>query len=194
MESNGQVYGYARVSSTDQNATMQLEALRGRGCTTIVEEHITGVAAFKPEFEKLMLKLKAGDTLVVWKIDRLGRNVILLGQLVQRLNAMGVNFVSVTESIDTTTPHGKMFFNLMATFAEFERELIRERVLTGVQNAMQNGTRSGRPFGRPKTDEQLLVQTQELIKQTGMPIRRACDQMGVGYMTFFNWKKQNKIG
>lgn len=193
MEPNGQLYGYARVSATDQNTTMQIEALRNRGCTTIVEERITGVAAFKPEFEKLMLKLKTGDTLVVWKIDRLGRNVILLGQLVQRLNAMGVHFVSVTESIDTTSAHGKMFFNLMATFAEFERELIRERVLTGVQNAMQNGTRSGRPFGRPRTDEQLLIQTQELIRQTGMPIRRACEQNGVGYMTFFNWKKQNKI-
>lgn len=189
MEPN-KIYGYARVSTTDQNPEMQKTALAHYGCTTIVEEHISGVADHKPALETLLLKLTSGDTLVVWKLDRLGRSTEVLARTVRILNERNIHFVSLTEKIDTTSIQGRLFFNIMATIAEFERELIRERIILGVRNAMINGTRSGIGFGRPRIPNETFIQTQQLVSE-GLSLRNACAQTGISLVSFTVWRKQN---
>lgn len=189
MESK--LYGYARCSTLEQNTDMQIAALKNRGCAEIAEEHISGAADHKPALETLLLKLKSGDTLIVWKLDRLGRSLESLGRIVRELNERSINFISLTESIDTSTIQGKLFFNIMASVAEFERELIRERVLTGVRNAMANGTKTGVGFGRPRISEATFIETQKLVTNDKYSLKRACETTGISPMSFSTWRRKN---
>jgi DNA invertase Pin-like site-specific DNA recombinase len=184
-------YGYARVSTLEQNLEMQTRALEARGCTEIVVESISGAETTKPQLEKLLLKLAPGDTLVVWKLDRLGRNLIALHGIVSSLGDRNINFVSLTETIDTTTIQGKLFFNFMASIAEFERELIRQRVVAGVQNAMINGTSTGIPFGRPRIPEEKFIEAQRLVVEQRQSIVVAAKNSGLSPASFVNWRKKN---
>ncbi len=139
-ESN--LVGYARVSTDDQNLDLQINALRKAGVPEkqTFKEHISGVASRRPEFQKALKNLREGDTLVVWKLDRLGRSLKELVMLADDFKARGIAFKSLTEHIDTTTAMGNMFFNIMATLAQFERDLISERTKAGLQAARERGT------------------------------------------------------
>ena len=138
-------YGYARVSTVDQNANLQKDALKSSGCEKVVTEQISGASAKRPKLDKLLASLTAGDVLTVWRLDRLGRSLPHLIEVVRDLEAKGANFQSLTEGIDTTTAQGRLMFHLMGALAEFERSLIIERTQAGLKAARKRGVRIGRP-------------------------------------------------
>lgn len=142
------LWGYARVSTVDQNPAAQLDALRGAGVDEehLVVDHASGAKASRPGLDRLVADLSRGDVLLVWKLDRLGRSLAHLVGLIGQLGDMGVQFRCVTQSsIDTTTPQGRMVFAITAAMAEFERDLIRERTAAGLAAARASGKRVGRP-------------------------------------------------
>ena len=130
--------GYARVSTLDQKLELQISGLEKYGCERIFEEK-KSAAKERPELDKMVAQLRKGDVVVVWKLDRLGRSLRHLVNLVGSFKEMGVQFVSLNDNIDTTTSQGRLMFNLFATFAEFERELISERTKAGLANARAHG-------------------------------------------------------
>ena len=133
----GHLLGYARVSTTDQHPQLQVDALTAAGCYRVFTETASGARTDRPFLEHLLDQLRPGDTLVVWKLDRLGRSLRHLVDAITGLVERGVGFRSLQEAIDTTTPGGKLVFHVLAALAEFERDLIRERTAAGV------GCRSG---------------------------------------------------
>jgi DNA invertase Pin-like site-specific DNA recombinase len=136
--------GYARVSTQDQNLELQTTALHKAGCKRIFEDRVSGSRAERPGLAQATESLRGGDTLVVWKLDRLGRSVKHLVDLVGELQQQGVQFKSLTDSIDTGTASGRFFFHVMASLAEMERELIVERTRAGLEVARQLGRKGGR--------------------------------------------------
>jgi DNA invertase Pin-like site-specific DNA recombinase len=135
--------GYARVSRRDQNPQLQIDALDKAGCWPIFEEKVSGVSKTRPIRDEALRQLKAGDRLTVWKLDRLGRSVIDLNDIITDLRRRQVSFRSLTEHIDTSTAQGWLFFQLLAAFAEFERELIIERTVAGKQRMIADGEHPG---------------------------------------------------
>ncbi len=131
--------GYARLSTQDQNLELQREALTRAGCQKVFEDKVSGTRAERPGLAKVLEMLRDSDILVVWKLDRLSRSVKQLVDLVGELHKQGVQFKSLTDSIDTGTPSGRFFFHVMASLAEMERELIVERTRAGLQVARQLG-------------------------------------------------------
>ncbi len=137
--------GYARVSTLEQNAALQHDALSAAGCWRVFTDHASGAKTERPELGKVLEQLRDGDTLVVWRLDRLGRSLRHLIDVVAALSGRGVGFRSVTESIDTTTSGGRLVFHVFGALAQFERELARERTLAGLQAARARGRMGGRP-------------------------------------------------
>ena len=136
--------GYARVSTQDQHPELQLDALRGAGCEQVFQEKLTGKIADRPELAACLRTLRKGDTLVVWKLDRLGRSLKHLVEIIHDLEQRGVAFRSLTESIDTASAGGKLIFHVFGALAEFEHSLIRERTLAGLAAARARGRKGGR--------------------------------------------------
>jgi DNA invertase Pin-like site-specific DNA recombinase len=141
----GHLLGYARVSTTDQHPQLQVDALKVAGCYRVFTETASGARTDRPVLEQLLDQLRPSDTLVVWKLDRLGRSLRHLVDTVTGLADRGVGFCSLQEAIDTTTPGGKLVFHVFAALAEFERDLIRERTSAGLAAARARGRRGGRP-------------------------------------------------
>jgi DNA invertase Pin-like site-specific DNA recombinase len=137
----GHLLGYARVSTTDQQPHLQVDALEQAGCDRVFTETASGTRADRPTLEQLLDQLRPGDTLVVWKLDRLGRSLRHLVYTVSGLAGRGIGFRSLQEAIDTTTPGGKLVFHVFAALAEFERDLIRERTAAGLVAARARGRR-----------------------------------------------------
>ncbi len=150
--------GYARVSKNEQNPGMQTQALRAVGVERIYEERASGGRWDRPELHRLLDTLRPGDVLVVWKLDRLGRSLKDLLVLLERLDGLGVGFRSLTEHVDTTTPAGRMLLQMLGAFAEFEREMVRERTREGLAAARADGRVGGR---RPKLSQS---QRAELVR------------------------------
>lgn len=137
--------GYARVSTVDQNPALQLDALRRAGCERVyTDEGISGATVLRPALQKTIARLKSGDVLVVWKLDRLGRSLSHLIALTSDLAQRGIGFESLSESIATTSAHGKLLLHLLGALAEFERALIAERTRAGIQAAKRRGVQLGR--------------------------------------------------
>lgn len=137
--------GYARVSTIDQNANAQRDALKAAGCDPVIVDQVSGAAVQRPKLNKLLADLKTGDVLTVWRLDRLGRSLPHLIEVVRDLEGKGAHLQSLTEGIDTTTAQGRLTFHLMAALAEFERALIVERTQAGLEAAKKRGVRIGRP-------------------------------------------------
>lgn len=137
--------GYARVSTVDQNPALQLAALEAEGCAPIYTEHVSGAAESRPVLDAALEACRPGDTLCVWKLDRLGRSLLHVLETVEHLRHRDIDFRSITESLDTKTPHGRVLFAITGAFAEFERGLIRERTLAGLKRAKEEGKVLGRP-------------------------------------------------
>lgn len=150
----GDLIGYARVSTWDQSTDLQIEALKAAGCTKIFEETASGTKTDRPEFLKTLEYLRPGDTLVAWRLDRIGRSLSHLVQTIADLEKQGIGFKSVHESIDTTTSTGKLIFHIFAALAEFERNLIVDRTKAGLEAAKARGSKPGR---KPAlTDAQII--------------------------------------
>lgn len=137
--------GYARVSTTDQDPALQHDALSSAGCVRVFTDTASGSKDDRAQLHAALDYLRAGDTLVVWRLDRLGRSLPHLINTIADLEKREVGFRSLTEAIDTTTPGGRLLFGIMAALAEFERQLIRERTMAGLQAAAARGRRGGRP-------------------------------------------------
>jgi DNA invertase Pin-like site-specific DNA recombinase len=146
------IVGYARVSTQDQNAQLQLDALSGAHCEQVFHETATGMLRERPELTACLRTLRAGDALVVWKLDRLARSLKDLVEIIHDLNQKGVGFRSLTESIDTTTPGGRLVFHIFGALAEFEHSLIRERTMAGLAAARARGRKGGRKLALSPTD------------------------------------------
>lgn len=175
--------GYARVSTQDQNLSLQREALAKTGCEKILEDTMSGKTSERPGLAQALSILRAGDVLVVWKLDRLGRSVKGLVDLVTNLHDKGVHFKSLTDSIDTSTSSGRFFFHVMASLAEMERELIVERTRAGLEIAKQLGRRGGR---RRKMTESKIESAKKLMA-TGVPPRDVADSLNVSIPTLYRW-------
>ncbi|HEM8614032.1 recombinase family protein [Citrobacter amalonaticus] len=173
--------GYVRVSTNEQNTDLQREALERSGCEQIFEEKMSGTVANRPALKKLLRTLKEGDTLVVWKLDRLGRSMRNLVLLVDELRQRGIHFRSLTDSIDTSSPMGRFIFHIMSALAEMERELIVERTLAGLAAARAKGRVGGR---RPKLSTEQWAQAGRLIA-AGEPRRRVAIIYDVGMSTLY---------
>lgn len=137
--------GYARVSTEDQNLDPQIDALRSDGCEKIFQEKMTGKRSSRPALDRALAALKPGDVLVVWKLDRLGRSLKNLVTVLHDLDSRSVGFRSISDSIDTGTPTGKLVFHMLGAIAEFEAALVSERTRIGLQAARQRGAKLGRP-------------------------------------------------
>ncbi|WP_039795789.1 recombinase family protein [Nocardia araoensis] len=140
------VIGYARVSTTDQDPQLQLDALSAAGCERIFTDHgVSGAKAERPELDRCLDHLRAGDVLAVWKLDRLGRNTVHVLQLIEQLAERGIGFRSLTEALHTDGPMGKAMLTIMAAFAQLERDTMIERTRAGLAAAAANGRKGGRP-------------------------------------------------
>lgn len=156
--------GYARVSTTDQNIEAQTDALTAAGCERIFTDRASGKLASRPELDKVLEYLRAGDTLVITKLDRLGRSVRNLIDLVAELERRGVGLLVLHQAIDTSTPGGKLFFHIMSGIAEFERDLISERTRDGLEAARARGRKGGR---RPALSAAQIEQARKMYAATG---------------------------
>jgi DNA invertase Pin-like site-specific DNA recombinase len=175
--------GYARVSTEDQNLELQLDALKQAGCKRIFTDKISGTRAHRPGLDEALSHVREGDTLTVWKLDRLGRSVKGLVDLVADLEHRQVHFKSLTDSIDTKTPAGRFFFHVMASLAQMERELIAERTRAGLAAARELGRIGGRK--RRMTDSK--VASARKLLESGVPPRDVALNLGVSVPTLYRW-------
>jgi DNA invertase Pin-like site-specific DNA recombinase len=175
--------GYARVSTQDQNLELQTEALTKAGCRKVFEDKVSGSRTERPGLAKAQEALREGDTLVVWKLDRLGRSVKNLVDMVGQLHQQGVQFKSLTDAIDTGTPSGRFFFHVMASLAEMERELTIERTRAGLEVARKLGRKGGRK--RQMTDSK--IKSAKKLLASGVPPRDVATNLGVSVPTLYRW-------
>lgn len=175
--------GYARVSTRDQNLSAQLDALTQAGCIRVYEEKASGARSDRPVLAEVMRTLRDGDTLVVFKLDRVARSLPHLLETMDTLNQTGVGFRSLTEDINTTTPGGRLVFHVMAAISEFEREIIRERTAAGLKAAKARGRTGGRP--RKMTAEK--IKAAEKLLSTGTPVRDVAAMFNVSVPTLYRW-------
>jgi DNA invertase Pin-like site-specific DNA recombinase len=180
-EPSGWKLGYARVSTLDQNLNLQLDALRQAGCERIYQETVGGSAINRPELESCLKALRPGDRLVVWKLDRLGRSLPDLVDIVNSLARGGVFFESLTENIDTGSASGRLIFHVFAALADFERSLIKERTLAGLEAARRKGRVGGRPR---KLTPEAIVDARKAING-GMTMKATAKLFGVSKTTLF---------
>lgn len=168
--------GYARVSTGDQDTALQLDALRNAGCEKLFEDKASGAKTDRPGLSDAIGYAREGDTLTVWKLDRLGRSMKHLIEVITDLEAKGVGFRSITENIDTTTSGGRLVFHLFGALAQFERDLIQERTRAGLKAAKDRGRRGGRQA--VVTPEKLIKARQHL--EAGLNVREAAARVKVG--------------
>jgi DNA invertase Pin-like site-specific DNA recombinase len=174
--------GYARVSSDDQTLNLQRDALKKAKCRQIYEEHASGKNTARPELEACFKSLREGDTLIVWRLDRLGRSLADLIRVTQELQARGIGFASLTEHIDTRSPTGKLVFHMFGALAEFERNLIRERTLAGLKAARARGRKGGRP---KKLGQKELKTIRALLRSNEVPVKDIATQFDVNRSTLY---------
>ena len=174
--------GYARVSTQEQDLALQLDALQTAGCTKVFEEKASGAQRDRPELRAALAYMRTGDTLVVWKLDRLARSLEQLVETVEDLGARGVGLRSLTEAIDTATAGGRLVFHVFAALAEFERGVVRERTLAGLRAARARGRLGGRP---PALGAKDLAAARALLKDPGITVLEVAKRLGVAASTLY---------
>lgn len=183
MGGRGVRIGYARISTDDQNLDMQRDALARAGCAQVYEETASGKnAADRPELTHCLRALRAGDTLAVWRLDRLGRSLPDLIKIISELEGRGIGFESLQEKIDTTSATGKLVFHVFAALAEFERNLIRERTKAGLAAARARGRKGGR---KPSLTEKERDQVRALMAAGTLPIKDIAKRYGCSVATCY---------
>lgn len=182
--------GYARVSTVDQNLDLQNDALSATGCGRIFSDTASGAKAQRPGLAEALQHCRRGDTLIVWKLDRLGRSLSHLVETVRDLVAKGIGFKSLQENIDTTTSGGKLIFHLFASLAEFERDIIRERTNAGLSAARARGRKGGRPKG---VDEKKKRVALSLKKDPERSIKEICDIVGISRNTYYKYTRSDAV-
>lgn len=182
------IIGYARVSTQDQKLELQRDALERAGCERIFEDHSSGTVTDRPGWVQARAALREGDTLVVWRLDRLGRSLKHLIETVTELDDRGISFRSVQESLDTTTSGGRLVFHVFAALAEFERELVQERTKAGLEAARARGRLGGRPR---KLDTRKLTLARRLLEDPDQRVGEVAAALGVSRSTLYRALKRD---
>jgi DNA invertase Pin-like site-specific DNA recombinase len=174
--------GYARVSTQDQDPALQLDALQAAGCERTFTETASGAQRDRPELKAALDYLRPGDTLVVWRLDRLARSMKQLIETVAGLEDRGIGFKSVTESIDTTTPGGRLVFHIFGALAEFERSIIQERTQAGLAAARARGRKGGRPPALKDDDRAAAL---ALLRDANIPVKEVARRLGISQAALY---------
>jgi len=182
--------GYARVSTDDQNLDLQSDALTQAGCDRILEDRISGSKSERPGLKEVLNYARTGDTIVVWRLDRLSRSLKDLIEMVTLLESKGIGLKSLQEAIDTSSSSGKLIFHIFGALAEFERNLIRERTHAGLQAARARGRKGGRPKSLDKDKQALVVKLYEEKKHT---VKQICQMMGISKPTLYKYIESAKL-
>jgi DNA invertase Pin-like site-specific DNA recombinase len=182
--------GYVRVSKQEQHEALQIDALKGAGCKKWFLDKMTGSKAERKGLDEALAYLRPGDTFVVWKLDRAGRSLTHLIELLKGFQERGIEFISLTEQIDTTTPGGKLIFHLMGALAEFERDLIRERTNAGLAAARARGKVGGRPR-KLKTNGKVTL-AWRMFADHSHSIPEICAALGISRATLYRYVKETE--
>jgi DNA invertase Pin-like site-specific DNA recombinase len=185
--------GYARISTKEQNLDMQVIALEEAGCERIYEEVVSGVKADRPIFNKVIEQLREGDTLTVWKLDRLGRSLKHLVELVHTLMQRNIGLCSLNDPVDTTTSQGRLVFNIFASLAEFERDVIRERTHAGLSAARARGRLGGRPRGIPKSSETTAIAAETLYREGKLSVMQIAKKLSISKNTLYKYLRYRNV-
>jgi DNA invertase Pin-like site-specific DNA recombinase len=178
------IIGYARISTSEQNLDLQKDALKNAGCENIYSDVISGSKSERPGLNSAISHLRAGDTLVVWKLDRLGRSIQHLIDTVKALNDKGIAFKSLQDSIDTSTTGGKLVFHIFCALAEFERDLIIERTNAGLKAARARGRKGGRRYA---LDEKQRKRVRELYNERSTTVNEICRMYNISKRSLYNY-------
>lgn len=172
--------GYARVSTQEQIVDSQTDALQRAGCERVYTDKISGIKSHKPEFERMMSYLRAGDTIVIWKLDRLGRSTSQLIELVEGLSKKGIHLVSLNDPIDTTSPGGLLVFQIFCALAEHERNVIVQRTKAGLESARSRGRTGGRPKGLAAKYQKIAPAVKNLYESSEQSTTQIMSYFGIG--------------
>lgn len=184
--------GYARVSTHEQTINLQQDALQKSGCTRIFTDTASGSKAERPGLTEALSFLRAGDVLVVWRLDRLGRSLKHLIETISQLQERGIGFKSLTENIDTTTSGGKLIFHVFGALAEFERNIIRERTKAGLAAARARGRKGGRPKTSSLNDAKKVAIAQSLYNDKCNSIADICKTLKISRTTLYRYIKPRR--
>ncbi len=185
--------GYARVSTADQNPDIQTDALKRAGCQQVFVERASGAKGERVELVKLLGKVRSGDVIVVWKLDRLGRSLKHLVCVVSELMTKGVSLKSLQEPIDTTTSQGRLVFHIFASLAEFERDLIRERTNAGLTTARARGRKGGRPKGLSEAAKKKAMAAAALYKEAKLSANEIARNLAVSKATLYGYLRHQGV-
>jgi DNA invertase Pin-like site-specific DNA recombinase len=185
--------GYARVSTQDQDLSLQLDALNDAGCKKTYQEKITGSTKERPQLIEMLEQIREGDVVVIWKLDRLARSLKDLVSLVNEIQEKGGALHSLNDQIDTTTPHGKFTFHIFAALAEFERDIIRERTKAGLAAARARGRKGGRPKGLSKRAQNTAIIAEKLYQERELTVKEICDQLSISKGTLYNYLRHRNV-
>jgi DNA invertase Pin-like site-specific DNA recombinase len=181
--------GYARISTAEQSMDLQIDAIKNAGCEKIFCDTVSGIKARRPGLDEALGFVRKGDTLVVWKLDRLGRSLSHLLQLMETLQRQGVSFKSLSDGIDTTTAMGKMSFGIFGSLSEYELSLLRERTLAGLNAARARGRKGGRRRSLNQEQIDTMITLYESRKHSVVEI---CKQMRISRKSFYNYLDREK--
>lgn len=185
--------GYARVSTRDQSFDLQEDALRQAGCEKIYKEVASGSKTERVQLLRLLDEIRTGDVLVVWKLDRLGRSLSHLIRVITDCTERGISIQSLNDPIDTTTTQGRLVFNMFASLAEFERDLIRERTQAGLNAARQRGRKGGRPKGLTREAEATAAAAETLYKEGTLSVSKIAQQLSISRGTLYNYLRHRGV-
>ena len=181
------IIGYARVSTQDQNLNLQTDALSAAGCEKVFQEKISGKSKDRPAFNEMLAQLRKGDTVVVWKLDRLARSLKDLIDILNQLKLMEVNFLSIQDGINTDTATGRFTFNIFASLSEFERDIISERTKAGLASAKARGRTGGRPKGYSKDKRVTIKMVQSLAANGMLSVAEIMEKADISKATYYRY-------
>jgi DNA invertase Pin-like site-specific DNA recombinase len=185
--------GYTRVSTRDQNPAMQVDALKAAGCERIYQDVASGAKTARPALDEMLGQLRAGDVLVIWKLDRMGRSLKHLVELVGSLIERKVGLLSLNDPIDTTSAPGRLVFNMFASLAEFERDLIRERTQAGLSAARARGRVGGRPKGLTPQAEATALAAESLYRERRLSVAAIAQKLHVSKSTLYSYLRHRGV-
>ena len=185
--------GYARISTKDQNFDLQEDALQKAGCEKIYKEVVSGAKQDRPTLASLIDNCREGDSIIIWKLDRLGRSLKHLVELVNILIKKKVGLISLNDPIDTTTPQGRLVFNMFSSLAEFERELIRERTQAGLSSARARGRVGGRPKGISDKAQATACAAETLYLERKLGVQQIADRLNISKKTLYAYLRHRNV-
>jgi DNA invertase Pin-like site-specific DNA recombinase len=189
----GMKLGYARVSTSGQSIDLQHDALRAAGCEKLFTDIASGAKAARPELDKMLAESRRGDVICVWKLDRLGRSLKHLVELVGVLSERGVGLKSLSDPIDTSTAQGRLVFGIFASLAEFERDLIRERTNAGLTAARARGRLGGRPKGLSDSAEVTAMAAETLYNERRLTVLEICEKLRISRHTLYRYLRHRGV-